>query len=116
MALVAIALVAGTAAYVGALANRHSHKRGVAAALALAQAAASTIFLLGILMLIFNGYVEDSGSPEVHSLDEAIPTLAAGVALTASLYLAATRSFTRAKVAAALAATAMIVSAATLAS
>ena len=39
------------------------------------------VFLVGLLMLAYDGYVEDTGSPPVHTLDVAIPVLIAAAVL-----------------------------------
>ena len=46
-------------------------------------ALAAFVFMVGLLMLIYNGYVEDAGSPPAHTLNVAIPVLIAAVVLMA---------------------------------
>jgi hypothetical protein len=47
----------------------------------LVAAISAFVFLCGLILLAYNGHVEDYGSPSAHTLDTAIPVLAAGLLL-----------------------------------
>jgi hypothetical protein len=76
---------------VGVRARRHGRRLLAVAALAAIEAAGTFVCGFGLLVLAFNGHIEDNGSPPAHTLWLAIPVLLLGAVMLLGGWLASGR-------------------------
>lgn len=83
--------VFGPAVAVSVRADRRGRRLPAIAALGILAAAGDVVCGFGLLVLVFNGYVEDNGSTPAHTLGLAIPLLLLGAAMLVGAWLASGR-------------------------
>jgi hypothetical protein len=71
---------------VGWRAQHFGKGKPAAAGLAVASLGAVVVLYIGLLYLVFNGYQEDAGTGQAHTLGIAIPVIAAAVLALAALF------------------------------